>query len=67
MLSETPVIIPFSSPHKMEVLSPSELQTIQNGTLHLLSEVGVYFPSEMALRSALSSWRAASAGVSASR
>jgi trimethylamine--corrinoid protein Co-methyltransferase len=50
MFSETPDIIPISSPHKMEVLSPSELQTLQNGTLHLLSEVGVYFPSEKALR-----------------
>jgi trimethylamine--corrinoid protein Co-methyltransferase len=50
MYSETPDIIPFSSPHKMEVLSPSELQTLQNGTLHLLSEVGTRFPSEMALK-----------------
>ncbi|MGD2158232.1 MAG: trimethylamine methyltransferase family protein [Anaerolineales bacterium] len=50
MFSKTPDIIPFSSPHKMEVLSPSELQKIQNGTLHLLSEVGVYFPSEKALK-----------------
>jgi trimethylamine:corrinoid methyltransferase-like protein len=50
MYSETPDIIPFSSPHKMKVLSPSELQTLQNGTLYLLSEVGVYFPSVKALR-----------------
>jgi trimethylamine--corrinoid protein Co-methyltransferase len=50
MFSETPDIIPFSSPHKMGVFSPSELQTIKNGTLHLLSEVGVHFPSEKALR-----------------
>jgi trimethylamine--corrinoid protein Co-methyltransferase len=50
MYSETPDIIPFSSPHKMEVLSPSQLQTLQNGTLHLLSEVGIYFPSEIALK-----------------
>lgn len=50
MHSETPDIIPFSSPHKMAVLSPSELQTLQDGTLHLLSEVGVYFPSQKALK-----------------
>jgi trimethylamine--corrinoid protein Co-methyltransferase len=50
MFSETPDIIPFTSPHKMAVLSPTELRTLQNGTLHLLNEVGVYFPSEKALR-----------------
>ena len=49
MYSETPDIIPFSSPYKMEVLSPSELHTLQNGTLNILSAVGVSFPSEKAL------------------
>jgi trimethylamine--corrinoid protein Co-methyltransferase len=34
----------------MKVLSPSELQTLQNGTYYLLSQVGVYFPSVKALR-----------------
>jgi len=47
--SETPDIVPFSSPHKMEVLSPSELQALQNGTLHILSKIGVFFPSQIAL------------------
>ena len=50
MFSETPDIIPFSSPHKMEVFSPSELRRCRMGLLHLLSEVGVYFPSQKALR-----------------
>jgi trimethylamine--corrinoid protein Co-methyltransferase len=49
MYSETPDIIPFSTANKMEVLSPSELEKIKNGTLHLLSAVGVYFPSDKAL------------------
>jgi trimethylamine--corrinoid protein Co-methyltransferase len=49
MSSETPDIIPFTSPYKMEVLSPSELKTLQNSTLQILSEVGVHFPSEKAL------------------
>ena len=49
MYSETPDIIPFSSKNKKEVLSPSELETIRNGTLHLLSSVGVIFPSNKAL------------------
>jgi trimethylamine--corrinoid protein Co-methyltransferase len=49
MHSKTPDIIPFSTSHKMAVLSPAELGTIQRGTLQLLSEVGTYFPSEKAL------------------
>ena len=49
MYSETPDIIPFSSPYKMGVFSQSELEILQNGTLQLLSEVGVHFPSEKAL------------------
>jgi trimethylamine--corrinoid protein Co-methyltransferase len=49
MHTKTPDIIPFSSPHRMEVFSSSELKRLQNGTLHLLSEVGINFPSEKAL------------------
>jgi trimethylamine--corrinoid protein Co-methyltransferase len=49
MYSETPDIISISSHHKIDVLSESELETIKNGTLQLLSEVGVCFPSEKAL------------------
>ena len=49
MYSETPDIISISSHNKIEVLSAAELATLKNGTLHLLSEVGVYFPSKKAL------------------
>ena len=49
MFSETPDIISISSHHKIDVLSTSELETLKNGTLQLLSEVGVYFPSQKAL------------------
>lgn len=47
--SETPDIISISSHHQIEILSTSELETLKNGTLQLLSEVGVYFPSQKAL------------------
>ncbi len=49
MFSETPDIISISSHHRIEVLSADELAALQNGTLQILSEVGVYFPSEKAL------------------
>ena len=49
MVSETPDTIQFSTSNKMEVLNPAELETIKNGTLHLLSTVGAYFPSQKAL------------------
>jgi trimethylamine--corrinoid protein Co-methyltransferase len=49
MYSETPDIIPVTSPHKVEVFSPSELKSIQEGTLQILSEVGVAYPSRKAL------------------
>jgi trimethylamine--corrinoid protein Co-methyltransferase len=49
MYSFTPDIISFSSRNKMEVFRPSELETIKNGTFRILSEVGVYFPSDKAL------------------
>jgi trimethylamine--corrinoid protein Co-methyltransferase len=49
MYSKTPDIVPFSTSNKIQVLSPSELDILKNGTFHLLSEVGVYFPSEKAL------------------
>ncbi len=49
MFSETPDIISISSHHKIEVLSPSEIESLQNGTLQLLAEVGVYYPSQKAL------------------
>ena len=49
MYSETPDIISISSHHKIDVLSTVELETLKNGTLQLLSDVGVYFPSQKAL------------------
>lgn len=48
--SETPDIISISSHHKIEVLNPTEIKSLKNGTLQLLSEVGVYFPSQKALK-----------------
>jgi trimethylamine--corrinoid protein Co-methyltransferase len=48
MHSDTADIIPFPS-RKMEMLKQSELETLQKGTLHLLSQVGVHFPSRKAL------------------
>jgi trimethylamine--corrinoid protein Co-methyltransferase len=49
MFSETPDIMSISSHHKIDVLSPSELDTFKNGTLQILSEVGVHFPTKKAL------------------
>ena len=47
--SETPDIISISTHNKINVLSPSEVETLKNGTLRLLSEVGVYYSSQKAL------------------
>jgi trimethylamine--corrinoid protein Co-methyltransferase len=47
--SETPDILSISTHHKIEVLNASELESLKNGTLQLLSEVGVYYPSQKAL------------------
>ena len=47
--SETPDIISISTHHKLDILSVSELETLKNGTLQLLSDVGVHFPSQKAL------------------
>ena len=49
MFSETPDIFSIPSHNKINVLSKSELETLKNGTLQLLAEVGIYFPSEKAL------------------
>jgi trimethylamine--corrinoid protein Co-methyltransferase len=49
MHSKTPDIIPFTSPFKSELLTPAELETLKEGTLRLLDEVGVHFPSRRAL------------------
>ncbi len=47
--SETPDILPFTSPFKSEVLTQAQLETLKNGTRHLLNDVGVHFPSRRAL------------------
>lgn len=47
--SETPDIISISTHNKINVLSSSEVETLKNGTLRLLSEVGVYYSSQKAL------------------
>ena len=49
MYTETPDIISISSHHKLEVLNTTELEMLNNGTLRLLSDIGVYFPSKKAL------------------
>jgi trimethylamine--corrinoid protein Co-methyltransferase len=49
MYSETPDIIPFTSPFKTDLLTQAQLETIRAGTLRLLDEVGVHFPSHRAL------------------
>jgi len=50
MYSETPDIIPFTSPFKQGVLSEAEVEKLKEGTLELLDEVGVHFPSRKALQ-----------------
>jgi trimethylamine--corrinoid protein Co-methyltransferase len=49
MFSDTPDILPFTSPFRIEPLTPAELIRLQAGTLHLLEHVGVHFPSGRAL------------------
>jgi trimethylamine--corrinoid protein Co-methyltransferase len=49
MVSETPDIIPFSSPLRAELLTQPQLESLKRGTLRLLDEVGVHFPSRRAL------------------
>lgn len=45
MYSETPDIIPFPLPFKTKLLTHEQLETLKGGTLRLLDEVGVHFPS----------------------
>jgi len=49
MITETPDIIPFTSPFKSELLTQAEIETLKGGTLRLLDEVGVHFSSRRAL------------------
>jgi len=50
MYSETPDIHRFDTKRRQDVLTPAQITTVQNGTLHLLQEVGVHFPSPRALQ-----------------
>jgi trimethylamine--corrinoid protein Co-methyltransferase len=50
MHSKTPDIIPFPSNIEYELLTQDQLEMIQAGTLQLLGEVGVHFPSQKALQ-----------------
>jgi trimethylamine--corrinoid protein Co-methyltransferase len=50
MYTETPDIIPFPLPFKRGLLTPDQLETLKGGTLRLLDEVGVHFPSRRALK-----------------
>jgi trimethylamine--corrinoid protein Co-methyltransferase len=49
MHSETPDIIPITSSFKPKLLTGSQLETLKQGTLRLLDEVGVHLPSRRAL------------------
>ncbi|MGB7115519.1 MAG: trimethylamine methyltransferase family protein [Anaerolineales bacterium] len=49
MYTETPDIIPFTSPIKGEVLNYAELEKLKEKTLYILSEIGVHFPTSKAL------------------
>ncbi|MFC2029376.1 trimethylamine methyltransferase family protein [Chloroflexota bacterium] len=49
MYSETPDIIPFPTSFRGKVLTKAELETMKGGTLRLLDEVGVHFPSRKVL------------------
>jgi len=49
MYSTTPKNIAFPSRFNNQLLADEQLVTLKNGTLQLLDEVGVHFPSQRAL------------------
>jgi len=49
MASITPDLLAFSTKHKRQVLTQSQLDTLKTGTYRILEEVGVRFPSQKAL------------------
>jgi trimethylamine--corrinoid protein Co-methyltransferase len=49
MYSKTPDTVPFRSELRQTLLKSDEIESLQTGTLWLLEEVGVHFPSEAAL------------------
>jgi trimethylamine--corrinoid protein Co-methyltransferase len=44
-----PPLEPIHTKHRMQYLSPEQLDQMQDATLQILEETGVYFPSEKAL------------------
>jgi trimethylamine--corrinoid protein Co-methyltransferase len=50
MHTRTPDIIPIKSPLKQELLTEADLTRLKEGTLRLLDEVGVHFPSDRCLK-----------------
>jgi len=49
MHTPTPDILAYPTTYKHDVLSQSQLDALRAGTLHILKDVGVHFPSPMAL------------------
>lgn len=49
MHANTPDIVAFTSPFRRTLLSPEQLGKLKKGTLQLLEEVGIHFPSPKAL------------------
>jgi trimethylamine--corrinoid protein Co-methyltransferase len=49
LYSKTPDLIAFRTSNKVEILNPNQLATLKAGTLQVLEEVGVRFPSRKAL------------------
>jgi trimethylamine--corrinoid protein Co-methyltransferase len=49
MHSNTPDIIAFTSPFRKPLLTRQQIEKLQKGTLQLLEEVGIQFPSQKAL------------------
>ncbi|MBW2176783.1 MAG: trimethylamine methyltransferase family protein, partial [Deltaproteobacteria bacterium] len=49
MYSETDTNVGVTSPFRKEILSSDQITSLQNSTLNLLENVGVYIPAERAL------------------
>ena len=49
MHSNTPEIVPFTSPFRKPLLTQQQIEKLKKGTLRLLEEVGIQFPSQKAL------------------
>jgi len=49
MITDTPDIVAFTSKEALKHLNPADLEAIRQGTLQILDEVGVRFPSPKAL------------------